>query len=512
MEKPSQFITRREMLTRSGVAVGASLLLPGGLAGCSTKSERANDYKSVSGAPIVFTHTTVVTGDANRAALKDVALAVKGNTISAIGPTDEILKQFPDAEVIDGKNKALFPGLINCHAHLSAAVARGFNEDFGFPNRAGLEVHPSSLLSQEERTLMSMMAALHSIRSGTTTVIEYTSNILPEAAELAKTGLRWVFAEGVNDRIDGTVMSPEAFAASSTPRFSEQLRNDGLQRVDDIFSAWHNKNDGRIQVFPAVLHTENASAELLQAIRGFAEQHDLGYTIHMNQTHAEINYMMKYHKVRPAEYLAQHDFLGPRCIAAHARYVNDNEIALLGKTKTLISHQPAMAANRGVSPPVPSLRDAGCTICLGTDNNNNDMFAVMKVGMLTERILRNDEHPGMLPQPEDLLQDATVGGAQAINQPVGLLEVGRRADLIVLNTKQPHLVPSGRILSAWLHNGQPSDVESVIVDGEFIMRDHKILSVDEETLVAEAQKVGKRIWDEVENKNPVIPPGRTNWR
>jgi len=148
---------------------------------------------------------------------------------------------------------------------------------------------------------------------------------------------------------------------------------------------------------------------------------------------------------------------------------------------------------------------------LGTDNNNNDMFAVMKVGMLTERILRNDEHPGMLPQPEDLLQDATLGGSKAINQPVGLLGEGRKADLIVLNTKQPHLVPSGRILSAWLHNGQPSDVESVMVDGEFIMRDHKILTVDEEALVTEAQKVGKRVWDEVESKNPVVPPGRTHW-
>ncbi|MEQ9415292.1 MAG: hypothetical protein RIF39_15770, partial [Cyclobacteriaceae bacterium] len=133
MEKPSKYITRREMLTRSGAAVGAGLLLPNGLAGCSTESDRANESKPMSGAPIVFAHTTVVTGDANRAALKDVALAVKGNTIAAIGLTDDVIKQFPDAEVIDGRNKALFPGLINCHAHLSAAVARGFNEDFGFP-------------------------------------------------------------------------------------------------------------------------------------------------------------------------------------------------------------------------------------------------------------------------------------------------------------------------------------------------------------------------------------------
>ncbi|HUE96892.1 MAG TPA: amidohydrolase family protein, partial [Longimicrobiaceae bacterium] len=217
---------------------------------------------------------------------------------------------------------------------------------------------------------------------------------------------------------------------------------------------------------------------------------------------------------RPAQYLDRADFLGPRLFAAHARYVDQSEIDLLGRTRTIVSHQAAMAANRGVSPPIPALREAGCTICLGTDNNNNDMYAVMKVAMLTERIRRNDEHPGLLPQPEDILRDAALGGAHALQLPdaLGLLEVGRKADLIVLNTRQPHLVPAGRILSAWLHNGQPSDVESVMVDGQFIMRDHRILTVDEETLLAEASRVGRRVWDQVERAGPVEPPGRRGWR
>lgn len=173
-----------------------------------------------------------------------------------------------------------------------------------------------------------------------------------------------------------------------------------------------------------------------------------------------------------------------------------------------------MAANRGVSPPIPALREAGCTICLGSDNNNNDMFAVMRVAMLTERIRRQDEHPGMFPQPEDILRDAALGGAQAVRlgDRLGLLEVGRQADIIVLDTQRPHLVPAGRILSAWLHNGQTSDVESVLVDGEFIMRDRRILTVDEESILAEASRVGKRVWAEVEAAGPVEPPGRTGWR
>ena len=125
----------------------------------------------------------------------DVALAVEGDTIAAIGPTDAILKTYPQAEVYDGRGKALFPGLINCHAHMAAVLARGFNEDFGFPNAARLAIQPGSLLRGEENTLMVTVAALEAIRTGTTTIVENVSGIDRSAAALARTGLRCVFAE-----------------------------------------------------------------------------------------------------------------------------------------------------------------------------------------------------------------------------------------------------------------------------------------------------------------------------
>ena len=170
-----------------------------------------------------------------------------------------------------------------------------------------------------------------------------------------------------------------------------------------------------------------------------------------------------------------------------------------------------MAANRGVSPPIPALREAGYTIALGTDNNNNDMFAVTKVALLTEHIRRNDEHPGLLPQPEDILEDAAQGGARAVEQGelLGSLDVGKEAGLIVLNTQKAHLLPAGRILPAWIHNGQPSDVESVMVDGQFIMRNHKVLTMDEDSIIAEADTVGRRIWNQVLKAGSLTLPGRS---
>ena len=442
----------------------------------------------------------------------DVALAVVGDTIAAIGPSEQVLKTYPNADVYDGRNKAIFPGLINCHAHLTATLQRGFNEDFGFPNSAKLSVQPGSLLQGEEASLMTVVGALEAIRTGTTTFVENAGGIERYAGALSKTGLRWVFAESIRDseNVPGP-LSPDGLAKGETPRFSARLRDEGMQRISDLFSAWHGKNQGRISVFPAAALTETSSPELLKAVRAFADKNNLGYTIHLNQSIAEYQFMEKFHGLRPAAFLDRHGFLGPRLFAAHARYVDDSEIALLGKTRTIISHQANMAANRGVIPPIPALREAGCPIALGTDNNTNDVFEVMRIALLTERIRRNDAFPGVRPQPEDILADATDGGARAVNQQktIGSLEVGKKADLFVLDTLKPYLVPAGRLVSAVIHGGHPSDIESVMVDGEFIMRNNKVLTMDEGAILREADAVGKRIWNKVGPVNvPRLPrPG-----
>jgi cytosine/adenosine deaminase-related metal-dependent hydrolase len=305
-------------------------------------------------------------------------------------------------------------------------------------------------------------------------------------------------------------MSPDGLARSETPRFSARLRDEGLQRIADLFAAWHGKYDGRISVFPAAALAETSSPELLRAIRGFADTHDLGYTIHLSQSVAEVDFMVRHHGLRPPAFLDRHGFLGPRLFAAHCRYVNQADIALLGGSRTIVSHQAAMAANRGVIPPIAALRAAGCPIANGTDNNTNDLFEVMRIALLTERISRTDPNPGVRPQPEDMLEDATQGGARAVRQAgtLGSLAVGHKADLLVVDTQRAHLVPAGRIVSAWIHNGQPGDIESSMIDGRFVMRNRKVLTMDEDTVIAEANNVGRRIWNQVQAAGPIAIPGR----
>jgi len=503
--RPTSTLSRRDLLAGVGAGAASLLLDPRGLAaGVPPDPARAGQS-----ATVVFANTSVVNADA---VLDGVALAVEGQRIVAIGPTDTVLASYPRAEIYDGRGKALLPGLINCHAHMSAVIARGFNEDFGFPNTARLPVSPASLLSDEERTLMVQVAALEAIRTGTTTIVENVGGIAGHAGALAETGLRCVFAESVRDaeNVPGP-MSPERFALSEPPRFSARLRDEGMRRIHDLYEAWHGAEQGRVSVFPAAALTETASPELLHAVRTFAEDRDLGYTIHLNQSRAEFEFMVRYHGLRPAEYLDRHGFLGPRLFAAHARYVNDAEIALLGRSGTTISHQAGMAANRGVSPPIPALRAAGCTIALGTDNNTNDVFEVMRIALLTERIRRNrdgDEVPGLQPQPEDVLADATQGGARAVQQEsaIGTLEVGKKADLLVIDTRRAHLVPAGRVLSAIVHSGHPGDIESVMIDGRFVMRDGAVHTVDEESVIREAEAVGRRVWSRVLQEGDVDVP------
>ena len=487
-------LTRRQLLAGAGVSAAALLLEPSGV-----------QAQAPSSTTVVFSHTTVVTVDAVH---NDVALAVEGDKIVAIGPTDPILKTYPQAQVYDGRGKALLPGLINCHAHMAAVLQRGFNEDFGFPNSAKLAVQPSSLLQGEEATLMVTVAALEAIRTGTTTIVENAGGISRSAAALAQTGLRCVFAESIRDSENvGGPMSPEGLAKSEAPRFSPKLRDEGMQHINDLFTSWHGKNQGRISVFPAAALAETSSPELLQAVRAFAEKRDLGYTIHLSQSRAEVDFMVRHHGLRPPAFLDKHGFLGPRLFAAHCRYVDDADIALLGRSGTIISHQAAMAANRGVIPPIPALRAAGCPIALGTDNNTNDVFEVMRVALLTERIRRDDANPGVQPQPEDILADATQGGARAVQgKLLGSLEVGKKADLLVVDTLRAHLVPAGRIVSALIHSGHPSDIESVMVDGQFVMRQGKVLTMDEDSIIREADAVGRRIWSKVLEAGPLTVP------
>ena len=286
--------------------------------------------------------------------------------------------------------------------------------------------------------------------------------------------------------------------------FDEGRADAGLQRSADLVESWHGRENGRVNCFLAPHAPETCSPYLLRRTRELAERLGVGYTIHLSQSHQEIEAVMAVRGVSPTHYLFSNDFLGPDLLAAHCRYVNSAEIALLGQTGVKITNNAAIAARRGAAAPIQELMAAGCVIGMGSDNMAEDMVEVMRAGLFLERVRRNDE---VYPQPEDVLEWATLGGARALGMAdiTGSLEVGKKADLFVVDLMRPHLVPSLRVVSAFVHNGQPADITSVMVDGAWVMRDGNVLTIDEEDVVRRAEAVGHASWRRLLERYPDVP-------
>ncbi len=445
----------------------------------------------------VLTNATIVTGDPGRTMLYDSALAVLDSKIAALGTSEEIRGRFPEGEIVDCRGKAVFPGLVNCHTHLLATADRGILEDFGFPTTLRFPETTRSLLSTEERKVIATLGALEAIRSGTTTLLEIADHVGEFADSLSETGMRLVLADNFND-VNPARMREGAF------EFEPARREEGLRRSADLADRWHNRDDGRITCFLAPHAPELCSPELLRETRAMAETRDLGYTIHLSQSHQEIEAVMRVRGVAPTHYLFAHDFLGPRLVVAHCRYVNPSEIALLGQHQVGISNNAAIAARRGAAAPVRDLQAAGCPMGMGSDNMAEDMVEVIRAGLFHERVRRNDE---MWPQPEDVLEWATQGGAQilGLGDKVGSLEVGKEADLFIVDTFKAHLVPTLRIVSGFIHNGQPADISGVMVKGKWLLKDGRALTIDEEDIIRRAERISHAVWGRLVEKYPDVP-------
>jgi cytosine/adenosine deaminase-related metal-dependent hydrolase len=442
-------------------------------------------------------NTTVVTSNASRAVLHDAAIVIDGDVIAGIGPTPDLLRQFRDAEIVEGRSRAVFPGLVNCHTHLCLTALRGIQEDFGFPSTLRFPISVRALMSEEENAVFAMLGAVEALRAGNTTLLEIGRDTAAYADVLATSGLRLVLAHTAMD------VEPDGVREGRFV-YSPALGEAALERTADLFSRWHQAEAGRITCFVGPYATEACSPDFLRKTRAFAEEHDTGYTIHQNESRWETEVVMKVRGLRPTEYLFHADFLGPRLVGGHCRVMQPSEVALLGHSGAFVSYNAPMAARRGFSPPIQALEAAGCTIALGSDNMAEDMVEVMRTALFMERVARQD---GLHLQPEDVLGWGTSHGARALrlDHQIGSLEVGKKADLFVVNTRRPNLVPTLRIVSAFIHNGQPGDIESVMVDGRWLMRDGKVLTMDEADIVSRAQEIGLRAWHELVQRYPDVP-------
>jgi 5-methylthioadenosine/S-adenosylhomocysteine deaminase len=438
----------------------------------------------------VIHHTTIVTGNQDPSIHFDAAIAIENDLIAAMGPTDDVMARFPDAENIDGRGKLVMPGFANCHTHFVRILARGISEDQSAPNRPPFTRKgrvPFPTLSPEQRAAMARLGILEALRSGTTAAMDITNNIEDYAEAIASTGLRLVLAEQVADRAKGVrVGEPGVFEADPG------LADKGLQRISDLHAKWHGAENGRVIVAMAAHAPDMVSPALLQALRDLREKLDTIATVHLNQYWGEVEVIKNSYGLLPTEYLARHGFLHERLVAAHCRCMTPEEEKILGASGASVSFNPVVAARSGNSPRTTDLEAAGCRIALGSDEFTEDMVQVLRSAVLIERLRLNESDR---PRPEEAMVWGTVNGYHALNlKGCGPLRVGSKADLIVVSTRHAHLVPMLRPVAVFVYQGQARDVESVMVDGRWLMRDGKVLAFDEEEVIREADRVSREIW------------------
>jgi 5-methylthioadenosine/S-adenosylhomocysteine deaminase len=216
------------------------------------------------------------------------------------------------------------------------------------------------------------------------------------------------------------------------------------------------------------------------------------YIVYLIQIWGEVAAVQEQRGLRPTEYLAHSGFLSPRLVAAHCRCMAPDEEQNLGASGAAVAFNSAIAARRGLSPRIAELQAYGCTIALGTDNMAEDMVEVMRTALFMERVRRQD---GRQPTPEQVFLWATRHGYRALGMADGgWLAPGNKADLIIIDLRRPHLVPLLRVVSCFVHQGQAHDVEAVMVDGRWLMRDGVLLTMDEHAIVQEADRIGRAAW------------------
>ena len=426
---------------------------------------------------IVIENGTVLTMDDERSVHFGGHVVIDGDRIAAVGegryPGDRA-----GAEVIDAAGMIVMPGLVDLHFH--TAIGKGYSDHLPLWEYLDECWYPLIRNLDAESAYWAAAASyLEGIKSGVTTVNDMYRRLPDLGRAAADIGIRAVLS---ND-----VALPEH-------------NLDTLADNKDAYDAVHGTGDGRIQVYVGIEWLPLASPELLRDARTLADELGTGIHVHLNESLTEVEDSKRRFGRRPTEVAYDAGLLGPDCIAAHCVWLSDTEIALMRETGTHISHNPSSNAKLGNGiARVPEMLAAGINIGLGHDavecNNSGDMFEVMKFASLIHRAARVD---ASLQQAPDVLTMATRNGAAALGHDTGYLAAGRKADVILVDTRNVMFTPladrnAAQLYSHLVFAANGSAVDTTIIDGNIVMRGRRLTTLDEATILREANAGFRRV-------------------
>ncbi|MCP5149576.1 MAG: amidohydrolase family protein [Ectothiorhodospiraceae bacterium] len=430
--------------------------------------------------------------------LADGAVAVRGRTIVAVGPSVELEHRYDAATRIDASGHAVLPGLVDVHMHTHFAVVRGVAQDVGHWMQGALAPYARHL-DHAAAAAGCALNVVEAMLAGTTTMSDYLRPFPGWGEIYARAGVRAVLTPTINALPPGGMAG---WRIGDLYPLDEAAGEAALARALEVVERWHGAEDGRITTMLGPQGPDMASRELLGAVRREAERRDLSIHMHVAQGDREIEQMVKRHGKRTPAYLADIGYLDARLLAVHLTEATDEEtdqIAASGARMALCSG--SIGIIDGIVPPAARFKAAGGVVGLGSDqasgNNCNNVFNEMKLTALFNKIRFRD--PTVMPAGE-VLRMATIDGARALGlgHRIGSLEVGKEADVVTVSLREPNLLPVldhpvRTIVPNLVYAGTGKEVRTVVVAGRVVVRDREVLTLDVEAVMDRAQAEGERI-------------------
>ncbi|CAJ2631204.1 unnamed protein product [Trifolium pratense] len=445
----------------------------------------------------------IITMDGEQRVFKEGGIVIEKDQIKAIGHSQQILSDFSHVadQLIDLNGHILLPGLINTHVHSSQQLARGIADDVDLITWLHHRIWPyESNMTEQDSYLSTLLCGIELIHSGVTCFAEAGGqHVSGMATAVQLLGLRACLAQSTMDSGHGL---PSSWSALTT--------HDCIQSQKDNYHKYNNTAQGRIRIWFGIRQIINSTHHLLLQTRDAAAQLKTG--IHMNlhncQHVAEIPYenqlVADVHKVNhgTVTYLDKIEFLQNNLLAAHSVWVDDNEISLLSKAGVKVSHCPAAAMRMLGFAPVKEMLEAGICVSLGTDgapSNNrmsivDEMYLASLINKGREVYANGTTDPTAL-SAETILRMVTVNGAKSVlwDDELGSLEVGKKADIVVVNPSSWSMVPVHDCISNIVYCMRTENVVSVMCNGLWIMKNKKIINVDEEEVILKAKQASSEL-------------------
>lgn len=416
----------------------------------------------------------VITMDPEKRIIPNGMVRIENGQITAVGTADQ--PPMPGAEVVDGKGHVVMPGLVNTHTHAAMTLLRSYADDLPLMDWLQQKIWPIEARLTPEDIYWGTRLAIQEMALGGITTFNDMYDFVDDVARASdETGIRAVICQGLT--------------INSAPK--------NLQISQDFYRRWHGGGDGRITVMLGPHAPYTCPPEFLKEIVAMAKDLGAGLHLHLAETAAENEQIVERYGKRPFTYLADVGLLDLQVLAAHCVWLNSEEIQEIAGRSWGIAHNPIsnLKLGSGIAP-VPEMLSAGVPVGLGTDgtasNNRLDLWSEMK----TAAIL----HKGASLNPEVIpayqaLEMATILGAKSLGMDdiIGSLELGKKADLIMVDLNHSHLCPVHDPVSLMVYVATSRDVDQVMVNGEWIVRDGRFLPFEEEIAIEECNRRAQRL-------------------